>query len=386
MHIVFVATPDLSYISGSSLSLRYTVEALSRRGVNSTVLCQKAPPQGAYPRVEYRELDMPLDYQIITDTHPTNADLFECTRLLCEAAINTSDADLVHAIYGTFTGLAGAISAALGEVPLAISSFGRDVAHGAAADDRYRRMMRMSYAAADLIFAADEESATVLARDFGGRDAEVLIVPPGVEFGVMRQVPRPARTGRSRRLLAVQSSFNAKKGLAHLLEALSTLQVDFADLEVVVVGHDDTPDKRNERRLRALADRLGVANRITFTGHLSHAQVLVTMTECDVLVDPREINSFSNCVYEGMTLGIPIVASNVACNVQALGRDERGTLVAAGDSAALARGLHEVLLDEDRAKKLASAGETYAATLEDLIGTDHIAARLEAAYATVIIP
>lgn len=384
MHIVFIATPDLSYISGSSLSLRYTVEALSRRGVRSTVLCQKAPPQSAYPRVEYHELDMPLDYQIITDTRPSDAELFECTRLLCEAAIRTSDADLVHAIYGTFTGLAGAVSAALSEVPLAISSFGRDVAHGAAADDRYRRMMRMSYAVADLIFAADEQSANALTRDFGGRDSEMLIVPPGVEFGVIRQAPRRATSGRARRLLAVQSSFNAKKGLANLIAALGDLQDDFDDIELVVVGHDDTPDKHNEHRLRALADRLGVAERITYTGHLSHSQVLATMTECDVLVDPREINSFSNCVYEAMTLGLPIVATDVACNLQALGNDERGILVPAGDSEALARGVRELLLDETRAKTLTSAAETYAASLEDLIGTDQIAARLEAAYATVI--
>lgn len=386
MHVLFIATPDLSYISGSSLSLRYTVEALSRRGIRSTVLCQKAPPQSAYPLVDYREIDMPLDYQIITDTHPTDAELFQCTRLLCEAAIQTSDADLVHAIYGTFTGLAGAISAALAEVPLAISSFGRDVAHGATADARYRRMMRMSYGAADLIFAADEQSASALASDFARCDAKVLIVPPGVEFGVMRHLPHRVRTAPARRLLAVQSSFNAKKGLAYIIEALSTLQDEFSELELIVVGHDDTPDKHNEHRLKSLADRLGVAERITYTGHLSHRQVLAKMTECDVLVDPREINSFSNCVYEAMTLGVPIVASDVACNAQALGHDERGILVAAGDSTALAKGIREILLDETRAKTLASAGENYAASLEGLIGTDQIAARLEAAYMTVINP
>jgi glycosyltransferase involved in cell wall biosynthesis len=81
---------------------------------------------------------------------------------------------------------------------------------------------------------------------------------------------------------------------------------------------------------------------------------------------------------------VPIVASDVACNAQALGHDERGVLVAAGDSAALARGVRDILLDETRAKTLTSAGETYAASMEDLIGTDQIAARLEAAYATVI--
>jgi phosphatidyl-myo-inositol alpha-mannosyltransferase len=130
--------------------------------------------------------------------------------------------------------------------------------------------------------------------------------------------------------------------------------------------------------------RLAWTDRITYTGHLSHSQVLATMTECDVLVDPREINSFGNCVYEAMTLGVPIVASDVACNAQGLGHDERGLLVAAGDSAALARGVSEILLDETRVKTLTSAGESYAASLENLIGTDQIAARLEAAYATVI--
>src|SRR2546429_331306 len=137
MHVLFIATPDLSYISGSSLSLRYTADALSRRGVSCTVLCQKAPPRADFDRVVYRELEMPLDYQIITQTRPRSEDLFECTRVLCEAAMRAVRPDIVHAIYGTFTGLAGAIAAALGQLPLAISSFGRDVADGALADGRY---------------------------------------------------------------------------------------------------------------------------------------------------------------------------------------------------------------------------------------------------------
>ncbi|MFE9813079.1 glycosyltransferase [Streptomyces sp. NPDC005548] len=55
------------------------------------------------------------------------------------------------------------------------------------------------------------------------------------------------------------------------------------------------------------------------------------------------INSFSTCVYEAMTLGIPVVASDMPCNREALSDGSRGELVRNGDARDLARGITALL-------------------------------------------
>src|SRR5688500_8647635 len=100
MHIAFVATPDLSYVSGSSLSLKYTVESLARQGVRCTVFCQYGPGGPQVDGVTYVELPMPLDYQVITDTHPSSQELGKCLTMLVDALLEAHDIDLIHAIYG----------------------------------------------------------------------------------------------------------------------------------------------------------------------------------------------------------------------------------------------------------------------------------------------
>jgi glycosyltransferase involved in cell wall biosynthesis len=383
MHIAFVATPDLSYLSGSSLSLRYTVEALGDLGVECTVLCQHAPPASMHPLVEYVELPLPLDYQVITDSRPTNADLFACTRILAEALLDLESVTAVHAIYGTFTGLAAGLAAALLDRPLLVSTFGRDVEVGATQDNRYRKMMLMAYSQAHTVFAADDEIAASIMKSYAGPQTKTLVLQPAVNFALARQYTRQRPLRGRARVLAVQSSFNERKGLPVLLDALALVAAEVPDASLTVVGHDDTPGSRIQRRLMDQADRRGIKDRLTFTGHLSHEETLLAMRDHDLLVDPRTLDSFSSCVYEAMTIGLPVVASDVGCNQAALGDTAAGILVPAADAGALADAICAVLRDTSVAKRLAANGHTASRRFEHRLGVPAVAEEMMHAYAGV---
>jgi glycosyltransferase involved in cell wall biosynthesis len=385
VHIAFVATPDLSYVSGSSLSLRYTVEALGRRGAHSTVLCQRAPAGPAAPLVDYRELPMPLDYQVITDTRPTALDLASCVTQLVAALVALDDVDVVHAVYGTFTGVAASIGGALLGVPVVITTFGRDLHVGATLDDRYRELMRIAYGNTDLVVAADDALALAIGRDYCSTRAEVCVLPPGMNFTILRDAQRRQRVdGGFQRALAVQSSFNEKKGLALLLEAFATVHTSIPAATLVIAGHDDTPDGRIDARLRATVAHLGLERNVEFVGHLTHQQVVDLMTSCQVFVDPRTINSFSSCVYEAMAVGLPVVASDVACNRAALDGGRHGVLTRAGDVGSLAEGILRVLGDPQLAGRLVETGVAYAAIAAERLDCDVIAENLLARYKNLI--
>jgi glycosyltransferase involved in cell wall biosynthesis len=386
MHVVFIATPDLSYVSGSSLSLRYTVEALGRRGVRCTVLCQHAPTLDESPLVEYRELPMPLDYQVITDTTPTSTDLTTCLTQLLTAVIDVADVDVVHAIYGTFTGAAGALACAILGVPLVISTYGRDMTVGAEKDERYRRLMLLSYGHTDLVIASDEATAALAGKDYCGSGTQVCVLPPGTNFTLLRSVARPpARADISHpRLLSVQSSFNKGKGLGVLIDAFATVRKSFPHAGLVVAGHDDTPNARIQTQLLEQVNRLGMYANVDFLGHLEHQRVAQTMAGCHVLVDPRIINSFSSCIYEAMTLAVPVVASDVPCNCDALAGGARGVLTRAGDPDDLARGILTVLTDRQLASDLAAAGIVYTDVAARQMDSSVIAKKLHHLYQNLI--
>lgn len=416
MHVAFIATPDLSYVSGSSLSLRYTVEALAHRGVRCTVFCQRAPI-GAQPTgVRYVELPMPLDYQVITDYAPTSTDLAACMNHLIAAVVDLPDVDLVHAVYGTFTGVAAVLVGALRNVPVVISTFGRDVIVGATADDRYRQMMLIAYRQADLVLASDDAVASLIARDYIGARTRVLVLPPGMNLGLVRSIAGnpspgiscclahgqspantsarntlPAAWGRAEqvidrsehavvRVLTVHSSFNEAKGLPVLAEAFARIAAHLPQARLVVVGHDDTPDAANQARLDRQIERLAIAGRVDFVGHLDHPDVVRLMTGCAVLVDPRTINSFSSCVFEAMAVGLPVVASDVACNVEALGGGTRGVLTRAGDTEDLANGIMNLLANPDVAAEVTAAGLAHMALRTRRLDCDVIAAQLHGHY------
>ncbi len=63
-----------------------------------------------------------------------------------------------------------------------------------------------------------------------------------------------------------------------------------------------------ESRLRALAERLGVLDRIEITGFLSRQEAWNKMSECSVLLHPCDLESGGCVVQEAMAAGRPVIA------------------------------------------------------------------------------
>ena len=64
-------------------------------------------------------------------------------------------------------------------------------------------------------------------------------------------------------------------------------------------------------RLKALSHELGIADRVTFTGAVSHAKIPQYYNAADVFVLPSHHESFGLVALEAMACGTPVVASRV---------------------------------------------------------------------------
>ena len=88
-------------------------------------------------------------------------------------------------------------------------------------------------------------------------------------------------------------------------------------------------------RLRAQAVSEGVADRVQFTGALSHADALRTMATCDVLASLSTHEGLPHVVLEARALGLVVVATDAGGTVEALGDSTRHVVVEGEDEAAL---------------------------------------------------
>jgi glycosyltransferase involved in cell wall biosynthesis len=145
------------------------------------------------------------------------------------------------------------------------------------------------------------------------------------------------------------------KGVDVLVKALAHLRgVD----GLIVGGHEAEPDLA---RLRALAARLGIADRVTFTGIVPPPEVPNLLRGASVLVLPNTASAISTQftsplkLFEYMAAGRPIVASDLPSIREVLTHEANALLVAPGDAHALAAAIQRLLDDQALAGRLAAA-------------------------------
>jgi L-malate glycosyltransferase len=105
--------------------------------------------------------------------------------------------------------------------------------------------------------------------------------------------------------------------------------------------------------LRRLADALRVAHAVRFVGF--RLDVRSVLAASDLCLIPSLREGFSVTMLEAMSVGAPIVATDVGGNAEAIVSEESGLIVAPGDPMALAAAAVRLLLDREAARALGAA-------------------------------
>ncbi len=182
------------------------------------------------------------------------------------------------------------------------------------------------------VITSSEASATAIERGFGVDRARIHNVTNGVDLpppGELR--PRPERT----QLLFLGRASDPNKGLEFLLGALPLLPTDITLRVLDHYPHGSTLDTRI-RELR-------IGERVRFEGKLPRADLEVAFRSAAVVVLPSLYEGFGLPALEALAAGTPVVATRAGALPEVLAEAGAGKLVAARDSAALAKGIGEVL-------------------------------------------
>jgi glycosyltransferase involved in cell wall biosynthesis len=188
-------------------------------------------------------------------------------------------------------------------------------------------------------------SKTTLDRlaDWSGLDpARGVVVPNTVDFDGLSPGPKPpALLDRydlhDRYVLMTMGRLVGKerrKGFDRVLEALPEVAAERPDAAYLIVGKG--PDRS---RLERTAERLGVRDRVVFTGYVPEDEKADHFRLADRFVMPSEGEGFGLVLLEALACGTPVIASTRDGGREAVADGEFGMLVDPTDSAELTRAL-----------------------------------------------
>lgn len=194
-------------------------------------------------------------------------------------------------------------------------------------------------------------------RALGLAPGRVSVIPCGVDTQTFRPARRRDPYGPPR--LLVLGRLVTRKGIGNVVEALAELP----GAELVVAG-GPAPEALDAdptvRRLRGLADRLGVADRVRFLGGVGRAAVPGLIRDCDVVVTVPWYEPFGIVPLEAMACARPVVGAAVGGLLDTVEPGVTGELVPPRDPAAVADAVRGLIEDPERRAAYGRAGRRRA--------------------------
>lgn len=243
-----------------------------------------------------------------------------------------------------------------------------------------KRVQRHVCRLADRLLVNAEAVKTWLVGD-GYDPSNIVVIPNGVD---LTRFAAPANRGEVRRslgvpedapLVAVVSRLSRLKGIEDFLHAAAVVGARHQSARFIVVG-EPSPIKNRAYldELSALANRLGMGDRVIFTGLRS--DVPAVLSAVDVSVMPSLNEALSNVLLESMAAGTAVVATDVGGTAEALTDGENGLLVRPGQPDAMAAAISRLLDNPELSRRLGHAGRNTIArrfSLERMVtATEHL--------------
>jgi phosphatidyl-myo-inositol dimannoside synthase len=147
------------------------------------------------------------------------------------------------------------------------------------------------------------------------------------------------------------------KGQDMGIRAVAALRRDFPELRYIIVG--EGPD---EARLRALANELGVSDRVGFVGAMRDDELPEAYATSTIYLGASRVESaidaegFGISFVEAAASGIPSVAGDSGGVRSAVRDGETGLVVRPTDSDAITDAIRSLLLNPDLRQQMGAAG------------------------------
>lgn len=200
----------------------------------------------------------------------------------------------------------------------------------------------------------------------------VVLVPNGVDLGRFVAPSRSRVEGlraalglNGRPLVAYAGALALHNHPVDLLiSAFAVITRALPDVALLIIGGGEDLPLLQQQVVQA-----GLQDRVYFTGQVPYHAVPAFLALADLSVDPVHDDVVARAraplkLIESMALGVPVVTGDVGDRAELLKHGASGALMHAGDAAALARVIIDLLSDSQRRHALSSAAYQQACTYD----------------------
>ncbi len=219
-----------------------------------------------------------------------------------------------------------------------------------------RLLITLSRFSADRVAVVSQESLREWHRA-GGRANGISVVHSGIDVDeVDKQLADPGRivayqqrfSPDGRPLIGMFGRISSWKGQDVFLRALAQIP----GVRGVIAGGALFDEREYEQELQALAMKLGVADRVTFAGHIDDPMTL--MAACDVVAHCSTAPEPSGrVIVEAMFAGTPVIGSDAGGVREFIDQEETGLLTPMKNDEALATAIQRYLANPEWSQQVA---------------------------------
>lgn len=180
--------------------------------------------------------------------------------------------------------------------------------------------------------------------------ARVQTIYNGLELADWTNSPKA--DARHKQLVTTVGNIRYVKGHDIFIRAAALIVPQFPDTCFSIAGGVLEPAYFEE--LQALVRSLNMEDHFHFAGGVTGLQK--HLAAADIFVLPSRSEGFSNAIVEAMAASLPVIATNVGGNAEAVQDGVSGFIVPSEDPRALATAITQLLADPARAKTMGAAG------------------------------
>ncbi|MDP9170006.1 MAG: glycosyltransferase family 4 protein, partial [Acidobacteriota bacterium] len=223
---------------------------------------------------------------------------------------------------------------------------------------------------ADALITVSDYSRERIVEHFHTRPEKVFVVGEAAD-PIFRRLEHPVAGPKlqslgidpRQRTAVYVGGFSPHKNLEALVAAFARIaaQPEFADVRLVMVG-DTSGDAFHTyyATIAAQVERLGLQNRVVFSGFMSDDDLVVLLNMASVLVLPSLMEGFGLPAVEAAACGCPVIATNASPLEGLLGA---GGLYIDPSEDEIERTLKQVLISPELRQRMSESGMAAAARL-----------------------
>jgi glycosyltransferase involved in cell wall biosynthesis len=206
--------------------------------------------------------------------------------------------------------------------------------------------------------------------------ARIQTIYNGLDLADWNTASQPAKAP-GQVIVTTAGNIRRVKGHDVFIRAAAVVVQRFPEVSFSIAGEVLEPDYFLE--LQALVRDLNLSNCFHFVGGGTKLREHLSLS--DIFVLPSRSEGFSNAIVEAMAASLPVVATNVGGNAEAVKDGGSGFIVPSDDPAALSAAIIRLISNPSQAKAMGEAGKNL---VIEKFTTDAMMSKIAACYKNLL--